>query len=130
MAMKEKDKTMNVWSAVRFKKEAILLDSKLYIIKAFFAVMTAYIFAIKNPILKLDTISVLFGLMLTLEPVTLTGIKNGLNQIYATVLGAISTAVIIFIFQSLGISMVWIISLSMAFTLYVCLKIDYRAVSP
>lgn len=121
---------MNIWSAVKLKKEAILLDSKRYIIKAFFAVMAAYMIAIKNPVLKLDTISVLFGLMLTLEPVTLTGIKNGLNQICATVLGALSTAVIIYSFQALGIAMVWIIALSMAFTLYVSLKIDWRAVSP
>jgi len=121
---------MGFWSMIKLKNEAILLDSKWYMTKAFFAVMTAYIIAVKNPILKLDTISVLFGLMLTLEPVTLTGIKNGLNQIYATALGAISTAVIIYLFQILGINMVWTIALSMAFTLYVCLKIDWRAVSP
>jgi len=121
---------MNIWSAVKLKKEAVLLDSKWYITKAFFAVMAAYIIAAKNPLLKLDIISVLFGLMLTLEPVTLTGIKNGLNQIYATVLGAICTAVILYIFQLLGIPMLWTIALSMALTLYVCLKIDWRAVSP
>jgi len=121
---------MGFWSMIKLKNEAILLDSKWYMTKAFFAVMTAYIIAVKNPILKLDTISVLFGLMLTLEPVTLTGIKNGLNQIYATVLGAICTALIIYLFQILGIDMVWTIALSMAFTLYVCLKIDWRAVSP
>jgi len=121
---------MNIWSAVKLKKEAVLLDSKWYITKAFFAVMAAYIIAAKNPLLKLDIISVLFGLMLTLEPVTLTGIKNGLNQIYATVLGAICTAVILYVFQLLGIPMLWTIALSMALTLYVCLKIDWRAVSP
>lgn len=113
-------------SVLKLKKEAILLDSTLYIFKSFVAVIAAYIIAHKNPILKLDTISVLFGLMLTLEPVNLTGIRNGLNQLYSTILGALSTAVIIYV---IGIN-VFSIALSIAFTLYVCLKIDWRAVSP
>lgn len=108
------------------KEQANLLDSKLYIMKSFFAVAIAYVIAYKNPILKLDIISVLFGLMLTLEPVTLTGIRNGLSQLYATLIGALSTAIIIY---AGGINTLTI-SLSVAFTLYVCLKIDWRAVSP
>ena len=58
-------------------------------------------------------ISLLFGLMLTLEPVTLTGVRNGLNQIYASHLGALSTAIIIYCF---GIN-IWTVAISMAFTL-------------
>lgn len=116
----------NVFSMLKLKKEAVFLDSSLYIIKSFIAVIAAYIFSYKNPILKLDIISVLFGLMLTLEPVNLTGIRNGLNQLYSTVLGALSTALIIYI---LGIN-IFSIALSVALTLYVCLKIDWRAVSP
>lgn len=111
---------------VTLKREAILLDSGLYIIKAFLAVVAAYYIAHHNPILKLDIISVLFGLMLTLEPVNLTGVRNGLSQVYATILGAACTAVIIYL---LGIN-VFSIALSVAFTLYVCLKIDWRSVSP
>ena len=110
----------------RFQKEADLLDSTTYILKSFLAVATAYAMASRSDILNKDMISVLFGLMLTLEPVTLTGIRHGWSQMYATILGALSTAVIISIF---GIHIITI-SLSVAFTLYVCLKINWREVSP
>lgn len=109
-----------------FSEQANLLDSKLYIIKAFFAVATAYFIAINNSVLRLDIISVLFGLMLTLEPVTLTGIKNGLSQVYASILGSASTAIIIYF---LGIN-TYTIALSISFTLFVCLRINWREVSP
>lgn len=112
-------------SFIRLKQEADLLNSWLYIIKSFLAVATAIIIIHNFSILKLDTISILFGLMLTLEPVTLTGIRNGFSQLYASVLGAASTAVIIYF---LGIN-AFSIGLSMAFTLYVCLKINWREVS-
>lgn len=116
----------SIVSFFKLKKEAVFLDSGLYILKAFAAVMTAYFIAYHNPILKLDIISVLFGLMLTLEPVNITGIRNGISQVYATCLGALSTAIIIYVG---GINIITI-ALSIAFTLYVCLKIDWRAVSP
>lgn len=116
----------NIFNFIKLKKEAVLLDSGLYILKTFIAVLAAYYISYHNPILKLDIISVLFGLMLTLEPVNITGIRNGLNQIYSTCLGALCTAAIIYIG---GINVVTI-ALSIAFTLYVCLKIDWRAVSP
>lgn len=105
--------------------EANLLDSKLYILKSFLAVITAYAIAHNNSVLKLDMISVLFGLMLTLEPVTLTGVRNGLNQIYASSIGALSTAIILYCF---GIN-IWTVAFSIAFTLYVGLKINWRGVS-
>ena len=116
----------SIVSFFKLKKEAVFLDSGLYILKAFAAVMTAYFIAYHNPILKLDIISVLFGLMLTLEPVNITGIRNGISQVYSTCLGALSTAIIIYVG---GINIITI-ALSIAFTLYVCLKIDWRAVSP
>ena len=112
-------------SILSLKGEANLLDSKLYILKSFLAVMTAYAIAHNNSVLKLDMISLLFGLMLTLEPVTLTGVRNGLNQIYASSLGALSTAIILYCF---GIN-IWTVAISMAFTLYVGLKINWREVS-
>lgn len=116
-----------ILSIIKLNKEANLLDSKMYIIKTFLAVATAYIWSVNNPILKHDTISVLFGLMLTLEPVTLTGVKNGLDQIYASLLGALSTVIIVYIGG--GIS-AFTIALSVAFTLFVCLRINWRMVSP
>ena len=87
--------------------------------------ITAYAIAHNNSVLKLDMISLLFGLMLTLEPVTLTGVRNGLNQIYASSLGALSTAIILYCF---GIN-IWTVAISIAFTLYVGLKINWREVS-
>ena len=112
-------------SIFSLKLEANLLDSKLYIIKSFLAVITAYAIAHNNSVLRLDIISVLFGLMLTLEPVTLTGMRKGLNQIYASILGALSTAIILYCF---GIN-IWTVAFSIAFTLYVGLKINWREVS-
>lgn len=111
---------------IGLKKEAHLFDSSLYILKALLSVFTVYIFATNNPLVSKDMISVLFGLMMTLEPVTLTGIRSGWNQIYATTLGAISTAILITL---LGIN-VWTIALSVCATLYICLKINYKEVSP
>lgn len=116
-----------ILSVLKLNKEANLLDSKMYIIKSLLAVATAYIWSVHNPILKKDTISVLFGLMLTLEPVTLTGVKNGWDQIYASLLGAISTVIIVYMGGGIN---AFTIALSVAFTLFVCLKINWRMVSP
>lgn len=109
---------------IGFKSNANLLDSKMYIVKAFLAIATAYGFGIKTDLVKLDMISVLFGTMLTLEPVTITGIKNAWNQITATLLGVISTFIIISIF---GINIITVATV-VAITLYIGLKINWREV--
>ncbi len=108
------------------KKEAYLFDAKLYILKAFVAVLTAYAIVHPLPMINKDMISVLFGLMLTLEPVTVTGIRSGWNQLVSTFLGAFATAVIITFF---GINM-WTVAISVSATLFLCLKINWREVSP
>lgn len=108
------------------KKEAHLFDSKLYILKAFLAVIATYAVASQLEFVRKDMISVLFGLLLTLEPVTITGIRSGLRQIYATFLGALCTAIIILIW---GIN-IWTIALSISATLLLCLKINWKEVSP
>lgn len=108
------------------KEEANLMDSKLFMLKTFMAVAAAYLIGHNNALLSKDMISILFGMMLTLEPVAFTGLRNGVDQIKASVIGAASTAVIIYFF---GIN-VFTIALSIAFTLYVCLKINWREVSP
>lgn len=115
----------NILSVFRLKKEANLLDSKLYMIKTFMAVATAYFIASHNTILKLDLISVLFGLMMTLEPVTLTSIKSGFTQLYTSFIGALATTLIIYFFHINTLT----IALAVAFTIYVCLKINWREVS-
>lgn len=117
---------MGIFSLVRLKKEAQLLDSKMFVLKTFIAISLAYIIGIMIPIVRKDMISVLFGLILTLEPVNTTGIKNGWNQITASFIGAISTALIIFAF---GINFITV-GLSVAITLYICILIDWKNISP
>lgn len=111
---------------IKLKREAGLLDSKYFIIKAAIAVFVAYLISNNNPFLRKDTISVLFGMMLTLEPVNLTGILGGLRQLYATIIGAVFSSIIIYF---IGINPVSV-ALAVAFSIYVCLKINYRKVSP
>lgn len=107
-------------------REANLFDAKLYILKALIAVLFAYAIAQRLPLVHKDLISVLFGLMMTLEPVTVTGIRSGLKQITATLLGALVTALIIAAF---GINL-WTVALSISATLYLSLKINWREASP
>lgn len=113
-------------SMLKLDPEAQLFDARNYIIKTFLAIMTAYFLAKNNEFIQLDMISVLFGLMLTLEPVTLTGMKSGWQQVYATLIGAFATMVIIAVFNNNIIT----VALSLSFTLYVGLKINWKAVSP
>lgn len=111
---------------IGFDNEANLLDSKIFIVKTFIAVAAGYIIGHNNPLLSKDMISILFAMMLTLEPSTITGIRNGLSQITASIIGAVSTGIIIYAF---GVNTVTI-ALSIAFTVYICLKINWREVSP
>jgi uncharacterized membrane protein YgaE (UPF0421/DUF939 family) len=120
------DNMGKVFRMLGLKEEANLMDSKLFMLKTFMAVAAAYLIGHNNALLSKDMISILFGMMLTLEPVAFTGLRNGIDQIKASVIGAASTAVIIYFF---GIN-VFTIALSIAFTLYVCLKINWREVSP
>lgn len=117
---------MTVFKKLKLKKEANLLDGGLFILKTFFAISAAYLLTHNHPFISKDMISVLFGLILTLEPVTITGVKNGWDQVFASFIGAISTALII---SLLGVN-AFTIGLSVAFTLYVCLLINWRSVSP
>jgi len=111
---------------ILLKKEAYLFDAKLYILKAFISIVAAYAIVRHLPLVHKDMISVLFGLMMTLEPVTVTGIRSGLRQITATILGALATAIIIALF---GIN-IWTVALTVSATLFLCLKINWREVSP
>jgi hypothetical protein len=106
--------------------EAILFDAKLYIIKSMFAIATGYVIGMYFPITRLDMISVLLGVMYNLEPINVTGIKGGIGQLLASTIGAACTGILILIF---GIN-VFTLAFGMALTLYVCLKINWRMVSP
>lgn len=113
-------------NALQLKKEAVLLDSKPFIVKTFLAIATAYVLGSNHPVASRDMISVLFGLILTLEPVNVTGLRRGWEQFFATFIGAVTTAVIISIF---GINAITAAA-SVALTLYVCLKVNWRQISP
>jgi hypothetical protein len=107
-------------------REAILFDSKLYIFKAILAIATGYVIGKGLPLTRLDMISVLLGVMYNLEPINILGIKGGISQLVASTLGAACTGILILLF---GIN-VFTISISMALTLLVSIKINWRMVSP
>lgn len=117
---------MDWLSKLGLKKEAILLDSKWYILKTFLAISTAFVLMSQVELVQRDMISVLFGLVLTLEPVNRMGIKNGWDQIFASLVGAITTSLIILIFGVNPLS----IGASVALTLYICLLLNWKSVSP
>lgn len=113
-------------SLLGLNREAVLFDSKLYIFKAVLAIATGYIVGKGLPLTRLDMISVLLGVMYNLEPINILGIKGGISQLIASTLGAACTGILILLF---GIN-VFTISISMALTLLLSLKINWRMVSP
>ncbi len=112
--------------SIKLKKEAVLLDSKPFIVKTFFAIAAAYLLGKSHPVASRDMISVLFGLILTLEPVNVTGLKQGWQQFLATLIGAVTTTIIILLF---GINAITV-GASVALTLYICLRVNWRNISP
>ena len=115
-----------IMSWICWGREAYLFDSTTYVVKSFVAIFVAYVIARSNPLLQKDIISVLFGVMLTLEPVSITGIRVGRDQVIATVIAAAATALIIFFGGNTALT----VALGLAFTLYVSIKISWRFVSP
>lgn len=110
------------------RREAILLDSRLYIIKSMVALSVGYILGRTFQITRLDMISVLLGVMYNLEPNNTSAFKSGMNQLLASALGAITTSILIFV---AGYQINFItVAIGIGFTLYISLKIDYRMVSP
>ena len=110
------------------KKEAVLLDSWLYIFKAMVAISVGFILGNAFSITRLDMISVLLGVMYNLEPINVNAFKGGINQLLASSLGALTTGLLIVLFDY-QISFI-VVALGIGFTLYIALKIDYRMVSP
>ncbi len=117
---------MNLKKLLGLKREAVLLDSWLFIVKSMAAVAAGYIIGRALPLTRLDMISVLVGVMYNLEPVNLHGIKGGLSQLLASALGAAATGLAV---QLFGLNVVTV-SISMGLVLYVSLKINWRMVSP
>lgn len=110
------------------KREAILLDSRLFIIKAMVAISIGYILGQAFSITRLDMISVLLGVMYNLEAINVSGIKGGINQLLASTLGALTTGLLV-VLMGYEISFLTV-ALGIGFTIYIALKIDYRMVSP
>lgn len=117
---------MNIRKILGLKREAVLLDSWLYIMKSMLAVAAGYLIGRALPLTRIDMISVLVGVMYNLEPVNLHGIKGGLSQLLASALGAAATGIAV---QLFGLNVVTV-SISMGLVLYVSLKINWRMVSP
>lgn len=107
-------------------QEAYLFDSPLYLTKSLLAVATGYIIGKYVPIANLDMMSLLLGIMYNLEPLNRLGIRRVVSQILASVIGAAAIGILILAF---GVS-VFSVSIGVVLTLYVCLKINWRVVSP
>lgn len=119
---------MNLTNIFGLKKEAILLDSRLYILKAMCAISAGFILGQAFSITRLDMISVLLGVMYNLEAINVSGVKGGINQMLASTLGAMTTGLLVY-FMGYDVT-VLTVAIGMGLTLYIALKIDYRMVSP
>ncbi len=116
---------MKLLSMLVLDKEARLFDAKEFLLKTFLAVLVGSFVGNKVAYLSKDMISLLFGMMLTIEPVNMTGIRSGLKQLEATVIGALITGGLLAL---LGYSP-WTAALTVSATLYVSLLIDWRQFS-
>lgn len=104
-------------------ENAKLFDTREYLLKTFLAVLIgAYIGSVNDYVSK-DMISLLFGMMLTLEPVNMSGIRSGLSQVEATLIGAIVTAIVVVVFGGYGVVTT---AVAITATLYVCMIINWR----
>jgi len=113
---------MKLLNLILLDKEARLFDTKEFLIKTFMAVLLGSLVGRAVPYVAKDMISLLFGMLLTLEPVNRTGIRSGLKQVEATTIGALITGILLAV---LGYSP-WTAALSITATLYVSLLIDWR----
>lgn len=113
---------MKLLNLILLDKEARLFDTKEFLIKTFVAVLMGSFVGRLVPYVAKDMISLLFGMLLTLEPVNKTGFRAGFKQVEATTIGALITGILLSI---LGFSP-WTAALSITATLYVSLLIDWR----
>ncbi len=109
---------------LRLNRQANLFDSWYYVMKSFLGIMTGYVLFSTNSIVGRDMISLLFGMMLCLEPVNASGVKSGISQFKATIIGGIITAIIVSIG---GVNFVTV-PLGVALTIYISLQINWREV--
>lgn len=117
--------TKNIVKAFTLKKEAVLLDSWLYILKSTLAIAAGYFLGNMFNVTRLDMVSVLLGVMYNLEATNISAVKNGIDQLFASFLGAVATGILVYL---LGVN-VLTIALGMGLTIYISVKINYRSVS-
>ena len=108
-----------------FSREAVLFDAPLFVLKAFIALFAGYALFRNHSFISKGMISLMLGIVLTLEPVNISGLKNGFDQITASLIGGVITVVIVLIG---GVNLITV-PLAVTVTLYVTLLIDWRKMS-
>lgn len=116
---------MRFLSVLLLNKEARLFDTKAFLLKSFIAVLAGALVGQAIPYVSKDMVSLLFGLMLTLDPVNLTGLRNGFKQVEATIIGAVITGLLLMVLGYTPLSTAIVITA----TLYVSLLINWREFS-
>lgn len=116
---------MSIIKKLKFSRKALLFDTHLFLVKIFFSAATGYLLFSHNELVGKDMISLMFGMIVTLQPVNYTGVKGGFLQIKDSVIGGVITAVIISVF---GINFVTV-ALAIAITGYIALKMNWREMS-
>lgn len=112
----------NIKQKIVLSENAKLFDTKEYLLKTFIALLIAGYIGSKVAYISNDMISLIFGMLLTLEPVNMAGIRSGFSQVKATVIGALITGVIVWILGYGILSM----AIGITLTLYVCMLINWR----
>lgn len=103
-------------------ENAKLFDTKEYLLKTFIALMIAGYIGSQVTYISKDMISLIFGMLLTLEPVNMAGIRSGFSQLKATIIGALVTGIVVWILGYGILSM----AIGITLTLYVCMLINWR----
>lgn len=116
---------ISFFKKILWKREMTLFDTGIFILKSFATMFAGYAVFSSHPYLGRDMISLLFGAILTLEPVNVSGLKKGFEQIYASLIGGAVAAVIVMIG---GINIVTV-PLAVSATLYITLRINWKSMS-
>ncbi|TFG83322.1 MAG: hypothetical protein E4G74_01385, partial [Erysipelotrichales bacterium] len=86
-----------ILNIIGLKREAVLLDSWLYILKSMVAISIGFILGGLFSITRLDMVSVLLGVMYNLEAINVSGLKGGINQLTASALAAFCTGTLVYL---------------------------------
>ena len=113
---------------IKLPQEALLMDSWLYIFKSMPALALAFLVGKLIPLEYLDSISLLLGVMYSLEAVNRRGFRSAYYQMITSTLGGLVTGLLIIVmnYQINALTL----ALGIGMTIYISLIIDYRMVSP